>query len=334
MAKKPFRLTKRDQSVLRKIHDYGILSSRQIEVMCFKGIASTTVLRRLRKLTRSGFIVRNQGIRGGPLLFCLTPKGARLLGSDLIYGRVNPLTTDHEITLSNVRIHLERVGAVQAWKPGFELRQNFARNTASKKLTRESLEIIPDAIIVTKTRSLDSISVALELELTAKSQSRYSKIFGIYGKKEGLQSLWYIVPHERLAGVILRAWARHWLSKQRPDFVMVSLIDAVIKDTGNARYKTIRTSEVVKNWIVLKPVSTNPLPDAGQNKTAQARAHPVSRSAQNQNLTKHAQLHDITEALRETEVLKIPPSGPDSKGGLRRGPPNLFIPNNDDEVLP
>ncbi len=333
MATNPFRLTKRDQFVLRKIHDFGILSSRQIESLCFRGTASTTVLRRLRKLTRSGLIVRNQGIRGGPLLFCLTPKGARLLGSDLIYGKVNPLTTDHEVTLSSVRIHLECAGAIQAWKPGFELRQNLARNTASKKLTKESLEIIPDAIIVTKTRSLDSISVALELELTAKSKSRYSKIFGIYGKKEGLQNLWYIVPHERLAGVILRAWARHWLSRQRPDFVMVSLIDAVIKDPSTARYQTIRTSELVKNWITLKPVSTSSSLNAVHNKTAQARAHPVSRSAQNQNLTKTTQPIEITGESRKIKNPEIPPSGPDSKGGLRRGPPYLFD-RDDDEVLP
>lgn len=73
-------ITNRDIEIFKLIANYGMLSTKQINSICFNSIATTTVLRRLRMLEDKKFIQRLLGLESQDVLWLLLPKGAEAAG--------------------------------------------------------------------------------------------------------------------------------------------------------------------------------------------------------------------------------------------------------------
>jgi DNA-binding Lrp family transcriptional regulator len=61
-------MTPRDIYIIKKIAAYGMLTTKQINSVCFKSIATTTVLRRLRMLEDEKYIQRLRGLESQDIL--------------------------------------------------------------------------------------------------------------------------------------------------------------------------------------------------------------------------------------------------------------------------
>ena len=71
-------ITNRDIEIFKLIANYGMLSSKQINSICFNSIATTTVLRRLRMLEDKRYIQRLLGLESQDVLWILLPGEIRL----------------------------------------------------------------------------------------------------------------------------------------------------------------------------------------------------------------------------------------------------------------
>jgi site-specific DNA recombinase len=156
----------------------------------FPGVRSTTVLRRLRKLEKEGELIRTVS---NPYVWTIPEGHAENLGVTP-YGPVNRNTLAHEVAVSSVRWALECIGIGQTWTPGHVLRKNAAQSLRSRE---EQPQAVPDGLFIVS-RDGTHCPVALEVELHAKSRSRYRKVLLAYYCKRGLSKLWYVVPHERM----------------------------------------------------------------------------------------------------------------------------------------
>ena len=83
-------LTKRDLEIFAIISRCAILTTSQLSKTVFKGIAKTTVLRRLRKLEKAKFIERIEGLANYEKAWALTAKGAEAIGYPPVSGKMSP----------------------------------------------------------------------------------------------------------------------------------------------------------------------------------------------------------------------------------------------------
>ncbi len=77
-------LTSRDLELFLNLQSYGMLTTKQIESLVFRGTAVTTILRRLRALESDGNIKRASRIDGGEIIWMLTNLGGAKIGKDVI----------------------------------------------------------------------------------------------------------------------------------------------------------------------------------------------------------------------------------------------------------
>ena len=250
-------ITQRDRKLLARVSDFGLLSTRQIEAMVFSGVASTTVLRRLRRLEEAGYLRRVPEIRAH-----VWTLGARNpLPYELqTYGIINRNTLAHDVTVSDVRWALEKAGLGAAWKSGHVLRKE-AGATYSK--SRGAVDAIPDGLIGIPVQG-SYRGVALEVELHAKGRHRYRKVFESYRSKKNIWKIWYVVAHQKLGQQIIGiSTPLYW--DRAPGFVVYSLIDELVRDPFTARAVSSQGSVLVPEIF---PITSVP--------PAHSPAHPLS----------------------------------------------------------
>lgn len=204
-------LTKRDLHLLEQLNSYGVFSTQQIREFMFNGIDTRTVLRRLRLLKERGWLLSSEGLTNGGLSWFLTKKGAGLFHPSAHTKPINKNTLRHDITLSDVRIQLERKGIAFYWESEHILKRK-ALNTlfeGEKSLSQvEDPPVVPDGVFIIKHEGKLK-SVALELETSAKSTKRYRKLFTLYRDKEELFLLWYVVLNKSFGKSISRLWRKY-----------------------------------------------------------------------------------------------------------------------------
>lgn len=156
--------TERDKTLLNKLADYELLSTKQLRELVFPKVTKTTVLRRLRKLESEKLIRRVHVLRGGELIWTLTAPGAIPIHREHFLENINRNTLEHDVTLNDVRLMFEKLGLVVGW----HTEQALRRASGTKQKTLEP-QINPDAIISVKT--VEGIkAVALELELSGPTR--------------------------------------------------------------------------------------------------------------------------------------------------------------------
>lgn len=264
VATRSFRLTKRDVTLLQKLQSHGLLTTTQVARLMFPGRDMRLVLRRLRRLRKFGVITRDGGLSGGPFVWQITEKGAKLLGSTLVYGHVNRNILEHEIGLSELRLQLTEAKLVSLWKPGFEMRQELQARSKGEK-TEEAL--VPDAIFTGT--GPKAVPTALELELVPKSMRRYERVFSEYAQKKGLQVLWYVVRSAAFGRKLMALWMETAGRSSTITFAF-SLLDEVL---GSPQAAALHTAERVHNLgDVYSPPRPKPMASTPNGNGPQAHA--------------------------------------------------------------
>ncbi|UYL10273.1 replication-relaxation family protein [Bdellovibrio sp. SKB1291214] len=173
---------------MENLKKYGVLSTPQVIRLHFQSIAKTTALRRLRALDHGTFIRRSVPLDDGTSTWTLGLKGKRLLAVEESMQFSNRNTIYHDVLLNDVRMKFEDMGLARDWTPEYHLKSHAFKNY---KYRHAKEQLIPDGMLIEPIRGKD-VEIAIELELTRKSESRYKDIFREY-RDINLDHVWYFV---------------------------------------------------------------------------------------------------------------------------------------------
>lgn len=237
-------ITKRDLEIFKMIANYGMLSTKQINFVCFNLIASTTVLRRLRMLEDKKFIQRLLGLESKDVLWILLPKGAEVVGVAIPKRHWSRNLLEHDHKLISLRLGLEGSGIAHSWIPEHLIRANIFRKndfrTAKEKL-------IPDGLMASVADG-KRLSVAIELELTLKNKDKLQRTLSRYKRQDGIVGVWYIAPSASLLNSISAAWNAVGGSSTS-NRLYLSVFDDVMKSSLDAKvFGHGRGSKISELW--------------------------------------------------------------------------------------
>lgn len=186
-------LTERDISILKGLYDFIVMSFPQLARQYFNGNAKATIVNRLSKLEKCGFITKTRlprFITGQDqcvisVVYQISRTGIRELQkrnlNDEFYPepiRLQPFSLQHDLLLVDVLLALK----LKRPEMKFVLGEHFCRS-------KSTLNVKPDAIL----NYVDGkMAVALELELTAKSERRYREIILKYRLAKEFETVVYI----------------------------------------------------------------------------------------------------------------------------------------------
>lgn len=191
----PIPLTGRDFAILGDCYKSTVLSFSQIHRRHFKENAKATVHNRMTELLRRGYVTKARvgalahpnGQRNVGVVYQISRTGIRTLRhSDPHSGyRTDPLRLSlyglrHDLLLNEV------VWALQSRYPTTQFRHG-------RLITGHDVSRIPDAEF-----TLCGERIALELELTLKSDKRYREIVLQYGVSNSFKKIVYIVASDRI----------------------------------------------------------------------------------------------------------------------------------------
>ncbi len=241
-----YKQTKRDAHLMKSLSSYGMLGSSHIEKHFFGGIARTTVLRRLRLLESKGLIKRVMGLESQELLWMLTTKGGRELRVAVPKTHWSKNMLEHDYRLVDIRLHLESSGIAHSWMPEHLIRSEIFRKHGTKDIHER---IVPDGLIGIQVNGKNE-SVALELELTLKNQTRIKKTLKRYITKGGFYALWYVAPKMSLLSSVWKQWQLCGGQKSKIKFYG-SLLQEVVESPLKARLLgTKPVLSIGESWII------------------------------------------------------------------------------------
>ncbi len=197
-------LTTRDREVLRSLYDNTVMTFSQIALRHFANVAKPTVINRLSKLERAGFISRERIPRmelgrdknAIGVVFQITRLGILSLrqsasGSDL---RAQPIRIYHH-SLNHDLILVDLAVALERRFPG-------AIVTNGKLLALSGkAEAMPDLVLE---RAGEKTKVAVELELSSKSERRYQEIVLRYRMSKEYHEVIYFLDDPYIERLITR----------------------------------------------------------------------------------------------------------------------------------
>lgn len=169
-------LTKRDLRLLEVLLNYGMLTTRQLNTHVFRGIARTTMLRRLRILESQNLLARLHRLDSQEHLWILKQKGADELSAALPKRHWSKNLIPHDLKLLSLRIELESSGIAYDWTPEHTIRSEIMRENGYRRI--ENL-LIPDGLMSTSINGIKE-SIAVELELTQKNKTKLRKTLWNY----------------------------------------------------------------------------------------------------------------------------------------------------------
>ena len=198
-------ITNRDILLFKKLSSYGMLSTKQITHNIFQAIAKTTVLRRLRFLEQGHYLKRITGLETEGLLWILTDKGAETASVPLPKRNWSKNMLDHDYKLLCLRLSLEQSGVAKSWIPEHEIRSLIFKKYPIKEAKQK---LIPDGLMGVDLNVKRS-SVAIELELTLKNQSRINEIVKRYQEKKDLSAVYYFAASNLILKSVRKIWNSH-----------------------------------------------------------------------------------------------------------------------------
>lgn len=221
--------TNRDQYLLSDLGNYGLLSTTVIVEKHFNNVDYSTVLRRLRILEKEGLIRRAGLLMTTENLWAIAPKGAKKMSIENFKCYWNQASIDHDFKLIKLRMFLEELGIIKKW-----IAEHVIRSMIYKKYSLRDAKnkLIPDGIFETKIDN-SCHSMAIELELNLKSQSRYKKILGQYQWNKDLLGVWYIVPNLAILNKLKDYW-KGTVSSYTEGKIYFSLLDDLLTFKGES----------------------------------------------------------------------------------------------------
>ena len=239
-------ITKRDLEIFKNISNYGMISTKQINTLCFNSIATTTILRRLRILENKKYIQRLLGLESQDLLWILLPKGAETAGVTIPKRHWSKNLLEHDYKLVSLRLNLERSRISHSWIPEHLIRANIFRSN-DFKTAKEKL--IPDGLMGTEV-DRKRLSVAIELELTLKNKDKLRKTLSRYKRQDGIVGVWYLAPTASLLNSISSVW-NSLGSSSSGNRLYLSVFDDVMKNPLSAKvFGHGRGSRINELWTL------------------------------------------------------------------------------------
>jgi len=183
----------RDNELLVSLKKFGVLSTPQILKLHFSSVAKTTALRRLRTLEASHFIRRAVPLDDGTNTWTIDYKGKTEMSLEERLQFSNRNTIKHDVLANDIRMKLEQLGLGLNWIPEYQLKADAFRNY---KYKHAKDRLIPDGLMTEPMRG-ESTRIAIEVELTSKSNARYKRIFNEYKDQPHYQCIWYFVSNSQ-----------------------------------------------------------------------------------------------------------------------------------------
>lgn len=238
--------TNRDQNFIAALGNYGLLSTTIIVEKYFNNVDYSTVLRRLRILEKEGLIRRASLLMTTENLWAIAPKGVRKMNLENFKCYWNQASIDHDFKLIKLRMFLEELGIIKEWIP-----EHVIRSMVYKKysLREAKNKLIPDGIFETQVDEI-SHSMAIELELNLKSQSRYKRILGQYQSKENLLGVWYIVPSLSMLNKLKSYWVSTY-SRYTSGKIYFSLLDDLLTFKEESVLYSINDKMLLKEFFAV-----------------------------------------------------------------------------------
>ena len=232
------------QHLLSDLGNYGLLSTTIIVEKHFNNVDYSTVLRRLRILEKEGLIRRAGLLMTTENLWAIAPKGAKKMSLENFKCFWNQASIDHDFKLIKLRMFLEELGIIKKW-----IAEHVIRSMIYKKYSLRDAKnkLIPDGIFETKIDN-SSYSMAIELELNLKSQSRYKKILGQYQWNKDLLGVWYIVPTLAILNKLKDYWIRT-MSSYTEGKIYFSLLDDLLTFKGESLLYSTNEKFLLKEFF-------------------------------------------------------------------------------------
>jgi len=175
-------LTRRDFDALAIVANNRFVEAKQLAHLWPSDPKYHNHYIRLRKLIRAGILETLIGDAGNRLGYRLTQKGISLLPSEILKAKALShrsfsyrTSFDHDRLLQEIRLVFEQSPLVSRYMPEHEVKRVLAERHGKKERKDVGYKV-PDSLFELKTTH-KPLRVALELELTMKSESRYWKNF-------------------------------------------------------------------------------------------------------------------------------------------------------------
>lgn len=174
-------VTLRDQTIIQWTNSHHFATALQIARYFQMG--QSVCYRRLRKMVQNGYLYHERIFHGKPGVYRVTSSGQNIAGDVLTPKKItnaNLATYGHGLTVIDVATALEaHTGGT--WKTERHIRREKGITGVGRT------EHVPDGEL----KFSDGKSIAVEVELSGKSQRRLQKILRQYARTE-YKEVWYI----------------------------------------------------------------------------------------------------------------------------------------------
>jgi hypothetical protein len=207
-------ITDADRSVLGPLAEHRILIAPQVAQLL--GVAESTAAQRLRRLERTGLVEYQRVFAGQPAAAWITRRGLDAIEHPLPAPRIDLRGYRHDVGVGWLWLGAREgvFGELAGLTAEREMRASDARDGAGIGdlagrepfgvglgiLTRhgQPKRHYPDLVLDTRTGH----RVAVELELTAKSRGRMSRIMTAYASDARVDAVLYLVPTAAIARLV------------------------------------------------------------------------------------------------------------------------------------
>ena len=244
------KITKRDLKLIQGLSSYGMLTTQQIIKLWFQGIQTRTALRRLGKLHKAKILRKNNMLPQGKCVWMLGKQGQLMTGHSPHVKRLNYQAVLHDLQVNDVRIALELNHYGSGWMMSDDFRRIHAVGINPNKRRPDT---IPDVLFHAKTFNQKQATVALEVELNAKSIRRYETIFSKYSFKDNLSYLWYVVPTHNFGKRLETIWHEYFTRQRAMQFLWSTVYDVCNHTKHCKLYHRNHVFELGKFFIPVDP---------------------------------------------------------------------------------
>lgn len=220
-------VTARDMELFVALDSYGFLSTGQVKKLFYPFQHRSVASRRLCLLQKRKFLRAATGLPKGELVWRLTPKAVKLVGSADVIKSINKNTLGHDVLVSDIRMDLEKHQIGSYWKSSHEVIR------LGKYPDNIDKDIIPDWFFTLHGKDRD-FTCALEVELHLKSSRRMKRVLKYYSDRAKYDLVWYFAPTMKMGQKLVQDMSRQQ-STRDGNWFLFSLIKDLENDLGELK---------------------------------------------------------------------------------------------------
>lgn len=247
-AARNWRLTSRDEAILKHIGEYGFSSARWIKERFWAGKPNCLYYRRLSILRKLGYIEYLVGDAGKTLGYRLSKKGMAHLESNGLrdaaeseYRAAYRTNFNHDDYLVGIGTVLRSFPGIAEYWPERKVRQYLAERHGYKERRSDGYKV-PDALFLLQTKQR-RLRVAVELEIAPKGKDYYRRILRQLSTSTDFDLVFLISPDPTMLDRLMDTltWVRAndpsvKFGSRRNGFYFADLSD-VLSAKGNSKFR-------------------------------------------------------------------------------------------------